>query len=183
MPQHRDQFAVGDAVVYPPHGLGRVVDLASQDIAGQMLDIIVMRFEPAAMTVRLPSRNRQTVGLRQVATKRQMAEALDALPPAADGAPGAADPGDWKRRVKQYVDQVNSGDPVRLARVVSDLAQRAGTGPLPAAALAVYRTAMSRLAQELAIVEQITEPEAEAQIAELALGKPASISEDGAIVA
>jgi RNA polymerase-interacting CarD/CdnL/TRCF family regulator len=42
---------------------------------------------------------------------------------------------------------------------------------------------MSRLAQELAIVEQITEPEAEAQIAELALGKPASISEDGAIVA
>src|SRR5277367_6603333 len=110
MPQRQDQFAVGDAVIYPPHGLGRVVDLARQDIAGQMLDIIVMRFEPAAMTVRVPMRNRQSVGLRSIATKPQMAQALQALDrAAADTGPSQADAPDWKRRVKQHLDQVNSG--------------------------------------------------------------------------
>jgi CarD family transcriptional regulator len=173
MPQRQDQFAVGDAVIYPPHGLGRIVDLARQDIAGQMLDIIVMRFEPAAMTVRVPMQNRQSVGLRSVATKPQMAAALRALDPAADAAPDLADAPDWKRRVKQYVEQVNSGDPMQLARVVRELSQRAAADPLPTAALAVYRTALSRLAQELAIIEQISEIEAAAQIDRMVQGPAA----------
>ena len=63
---------------------------------------------------------------------------------------------------------MNSGDPLQLARVVRELSARAATDPLPTAALAVYRTATSRLAQELAIIEQISEVEAAAQIDRIA---------------
>ena len=38
-------FDVGDYVVYPKHGVGRVVELQSTEIAGTRLDLYVLRFE------------------------------------------------------------------------------------------------------------------------------------------
>ena len=37
-------FDVGDYVVYPKHGVGRVVELQSTEIAGTRLDLYVLRF-------------------------------------------------------------------------------------------------------------------------------------------
>src|SRR3546814_1633694 len=45
-------FDVGDYVVYPKHGVGRVVELQSQEIAGMQLELYVLRFEKERMTLR-----------------------------------------------------------------------------------------------------------------------------------
>ena len=47
-------FDVGDYVVYPKHGVGRVVELQSTEIAGIRLDLYVLRFEKEQMTLRVP---------------------------------------------------------------------------------------------------------------------------------
>ena len=38
-------FDVGDYVVYPKHGVGRVIELQSTEIAGMSLELYVLRFE------------------------------------------------------------------------------------------------------------------------------------------
>jgi CarD family transcriptional regulator len=163
-------LVVGDPAIYPPHGIGRVVDIAKQEIAGQTVEIIVLWFESVAMTIRVPSSNLGSVGLRPVASKVEMKEALRALVPSDDGATLPMGGSDWKRRFKQYVDQVNSGKPVLIAQVVKELCRNAGADPLSATALAIYNTAVSRLSQELAIVEQIAETEAAEHITRIAQG-------------
>ena len=47
-------FDVGDYVVYPKHGVGRVVELQSEEIAGMKLELYVLRFEKERMTLRVP---------------------------------------------------------------------------------------------------------------------------------
>lgn len=132
-----------------------------------MVEVIVLRFEPAAMTVRVPTGKARRGGLRAVASKREMAEALQALS-SSDEVPCAAGAADWKRRVKQCAEQVNSGDPVQIARVVRELSRGVDGDPLPSAALAVYTNAINRLSQELAIIEEISEADAAAQITGIA---------------
>ena len=48
------EFGTGDYVVYPTHGVGRVVGVENQEIAGHTLDLIVIKFEKDRMTLRVP---------------------------------------------------------------------------------------------------------------------------------
>jgi CarD family transcriptional regulator len=165
LPHHR--LAVGDPAIYPPHGLGRIVAIADQEIAGETVEIMVIRFEAAGMTIRVPTQNSGSVGLRRVASHAQMQAALRALIPSGVESEAPSSAADWKRRFKQYADRVNTGDPVQLAEVVRELA--AATS-LTATTRSLYNTAVARLAQELAIVETIGEAEAAEQIAQIVLG-------------
>ena len=73
-------FDVGDYVVYPKHGVGRVVELQSTEIAGTRLELYVLRFEKEKMTLRVPVTKAATVGMRKLAdgttVKRALEEAL-----------------------------------------------------------------------------------------------------------
>ena len=55
-------FDVGDYVVYPKHGVGRVVELQSTEIAGCRLDLYVLRFEKEKMTLRVPVNKADSAG-------------------------------------------------------------------------------------------------------------------------
>jgi CarD family transcriptional regulator len=151
---------VGDLAIYPPHGLGSVVEIAAQEIAGKMINIITLRFEPAAMTIRVPSGNSRAVGLRPVASAAEMTAALDGL---AESTP-RLNAADWKKNNKIYIDQINTGQPRLLADVVRELSRGPDEHPLPAGARMLYTTALQRLAQELAIVEAISEADATLRI-------------------
>ena len=59
-------FVVGDYVVYPKHGVGRVVELQSQEIAGTNLELYVLRFEKERMTLRVPTNKAESVGMRKL---------------------------------------------------------------------------------------------------------------------
>jgi RNA polymerase-interacting CarD/CdnL/TRCF family regulator len=58
-------FDVGDYVVYPKHGVGRVIELQSTDIAGMQLELYVLRFEKEKMTLRVPTNKAESVGHAQ----------------------------------------------------------------------------------------------------------------------
>src|SRR5205085_12302435 len=72
-------FVVGDYVVYPKHGVGRVVELQSQEIAGTKLELYVLRFEKERMTLRVPTNKAESVGMRKLASNVTMNEALTTL--------------------------------------------------------------------------------------------------------
>ena len=68
-------FDVGDYVVYPKHGVGRVIELQSTDIAGMELELYVLRFEKEKMTLRVPTNKAESVGMRKLSSDKTMQEA------------------------------------------------------------------------------------------------------------
>jgi len=109
-------FVVGDYVVYPKHGVGRVVELQSQEIAGAKLELYVLRFEKERMTLRVPTNKAEAVGMRKLSSNATLQEALLTL----KGRPRIKRTM-WSRRAQEYEAKINSGDLVSIAEVVRDL--------------------------------------------------------------
>ena len=72
-------FDVGDYVVYPKHGVGRVIELLEQEIAGMKLELYVLRFEKERMTLRVPTNKVEAIGMRKLSSDKTLREALDTL--------------------------------------------------------------------------------------------------------
>ena len=47
-------FEEGDFVVYPTHGVGRILGTEEREVAGMKLEMLVVRFEHDRMTLRVP---------------------------------------------------------------------------------------------------------------------------------
>ena len=109
-------FDVGDYVVYPKHGVGRVIELQSTDIAGMQLELYVLRFEKEKMTLSVPTNKAESVGMRKLSSDKTMQEALTTL----KGKPRVKRTM-WSRRAQEYEAKINSGDLVSIAEVVRDL--------------------------------------------------------------
>jgi len=61
------QFAVGEHVVYPQHGVGKIMAIEDQEIAGEKIELLVIHFKNDKMTLRVPTPNVGKVGLRKLA--------------------------------------------------------------------------------------------------------------------
>jgi len=134
MASKADAFDVGDYVVYPKHGVGRVIELQSEEIAGMKLDLYVLRFEKERMTLRVPVNKVESIGMRKLSSDKTLKEAMETL----KGKPKVKRTM-WSRRAQEYEAKINSGDLVSIAEVTRDL---------------------FRLARELAAMEKTDEPSA-----------------------
>ncbi|KAF0146323.1 MAG: CarD family transcriptional regulator [Rhodospirillaceae bacterium] len=143
-------FATGDFVVYPTHGVGRVVSIETQAIGGIDLELFVIRFERDRMTLRVPVGRAHNSGLRRLANKKLMETALSTLRGRARVKRAM-----WSRRAQEYEAKINSGDPVSIAEVVRDLHRGATQPEQSYSERQIYEQALERLACELAAVEQI----------------------------
>ena len=92
-----DAFDVGDYVVYPKHGVGRVIELQKQEIAGMQLELYVLRFEKERMTLRVPVNKVESIGMRKLSSDKTLREALDTL----KGKPKVKRTM-WSRRAQEY---------------------------------------------------------------------------------
>ena len=72
-------FEVGDYVVYPKHGVGRVIELQRSEIAGMQLELYVLRFEKEKMTLRVPTNKAEGVGMRKLSSDKTLKDALETL--------------------------------------------------------------------------------------------------------
>jgi CarD family transcriptional regulator len=152
-------FEVGDYVVYPKHGVGRVVELQSSEIAGTVLELFVLRFEKERMTLRVPTNKAESVGMRKLSSQATLSEALTTL----KGKPRIKRTM-WSRRAQEYEAKINSGDLVSIAEVVRDLHRAEDQPEQSYSERQIYEAAIGRLARELAAMENIDEPAAQLQI-------------------
>jgi len=143
-------FEKGDFVVYPTHGVGRVVDIEAKQIAGITLDLFVISFEQERMTLRVPVAKARTSGLRKLSSRKIMDSALVTLKGRSRISRAM-----WNRRAQEYEAKINSGDPVSIAEVVRDLHRNAGQPDQSYSERQIYEAALDRLARELAAVERI----------------------------
>jgi len=149
------EFAVGDFVVYPTHGVGEITSIVEQEISGMALELFVIEFEREKMTVRVPIAKVKTAGMRKLASVTVLQSALTTLKGRARVKRTM-----WSRRAQEYEAKINSGDPLLIAEVVRDLHRAAGQPDQSYSERQIYETAFDRLAQEVAAVEAINREEA-----------------------
>jgi CarD family transcriptional regulator len=145
-------FRVNDFIVYPAHGVGKIVDVEEQEIAGTRLELFVVAFEKDKMTLRVPTVKARNVGMRRLSTPETVQAALKTLKGRARIKRTM-----WSRRAQEYEAKINSGDLVSIAEVVRDLHRAGGQPEQSYSERQLYEAALDRLARELAAIEEIDE--------------------------
>jgi CarD family transcriptional regulator len=146
------EFKTGDFVVYPTHGVGKVLGTETQEIAGTELALLVINFEHDRMTLRIPLAKAQSSGLRRLSSRKQMDVALAKLKGRARVRRTM-----WSRRAQEYEAKINSGDPVAIAEVIRDLRRNSSQADQSYSERQMYQAALDRLAREFAAIEKIDE--------------------------
>jgi CarD family transcriptional regulator len=146
------EFKTGDFVVYPTHGVGKVLGTETQEIAGTELALLVINFEHDRMTLRIPLAKAQSSGLRRLSSRKQMDVALAKLKGRARVRRTM-----WSRRAQEYEAKINSGDPVSIAEVIRDLRRNSSQADQSYSERQMYQAALDRLAREFAAIEKIDE--------------------------
>jgi len=169
MPVKKTEFKTGQYVVYPTQGVGKLLRVEEQKIGDQKIKMMVIDFERNHMTLRVPVDRAELSGLRVLTSARKMDEAIAA----AKGKAGAKRM-IWARRAAQYEENINSGDPMKLAEVVRDLQRRSATDTMTFSARQLYLRALERMAQEFAVLHKMDLESASEKIEDI-LGIPKEI--------
>jgi|SRR5215470_3933672 len=158
-PQQRHGFRTNEYIVYPAHGVGRIVSIEEQEIAGAKLELFVINFEKDKMTLRVPTSKLTSVGMRKLSEDKVVKKALGTLKGKARIKRTM-----WSRRAQEYEAKINSGDLVSIAEVVRDLYRSEAQPEQSYSERQLYEAALDRMAREIAAVEKLDEASAVAKI-------------------
>jgi CarD family transcriptional regulator len=151
----RQGFKTGEFIVYPAHGVGQIVAVEEQEVAGFRLELFVITFVKDKMTLRVPTGKVVGVGMRKLAEPEVVKKALDILLGRARIKRTM-----WSRRAQEYETKINSGDLTAIAEVVRDLYRSEAQPEQSYSERQLYEAALDRLAREVTVVQKLSESEA-----------------------
>jgi CarD family transcriptional regulator len=155
----RQGFKTNEFVVYPAHGVGQILAIEEQEIAGARLELFVINFMKDKMTLRVPTAKVANVGMRKLSEPALVKRALETLKGRARVKRTM-----WSRRAQEYEAKINSGDIVAIAEVVRDLYRSESQPEQSYSERQLYEAALDRLSREIAVVQHSTETEAVKEI-------------------
>lgn len=151
----RQGFKTGEYIVYPAHGVGQIVDIEEQEVAGFSLEMFVVEFAKDKMKLRVPVPKIESVGMRKVAETAIIDKSLKTVQGRARIKRTM-----WSRRAQEYDAKINSGDLIQIAEVVRDLYRSENQPEQSYSERQLYEAALERMAREIAVVKKISETEA-----------------------
>jgi CarD family transcriptional regulator len=147
-------FKLEEFIVYPAHGVGQIVAIEEQEVAGFKLELYVISFAKDKMTLKVPTPKVVSVGMRKLAEPTLVQKALDVLTGRARIKRTM-----WSRRAQEYEAKINSGDLVAIAEVIRDLYRSEAQPEQSYSERQLYEAALDRMAREIGAVEKLTETE------------------------
>ncbi|MFN5454549.1 CarD family transcriptional regulator [Bradyrhizobium sp.] len=159
LPTQRQGFKTNEFVVYPAHGVGQILAIEEQEIAGAKLELFVINFIKDKMTLRVPTAKVANVGMRKLSDPALVKKALETLKGRARVKRTMC-----SRRAQEYEAKINSGDIVAIAEVVRDLYRSESQPEQSYSERQLYEAALDRLSREIAVVQHSTETEAVKEI-------------------
>ncbi|TQS73232.1 CarD family transcriptional regulator [Rhodobacteraceae bacterium] len=141
------EFHPDDFVVYPAHGVGKIISIEEQEIAGLTMELFVISFEKDKMTLRVPTAKATEAGLRTLASTDEVEKAMHTLKGKAKVKRAM-----WSRRAQEYEQKINSGDLLSIAEVVRDLHRADDQREQSYSERQLYEAALERLTREIAAV-------------------------------
>jgi CarD family transcriptional regulator len=151
----RQGFRTNEHIVYPAHGVGRIVDIEEQEITGIKLELFVIEFEQEKMVLRVPTAKAKSVGMRKLSAGDDMEKSMTTLRGRARVKRTM-----WSRRAQEYEAKINSGSLIQVAEVVRDLYRSEQQPEQSYSERQLYEAALDRMAREVAAVNKATHTEA-----------------------
>ena len=167
----RHGFKTNEYIVYPAHGVGRIVGIEEQEIAGMSLELFVITFDKEKLTLRVPTGKLASVGMRKLAEEDVVKKAMETLKGRARVKRTM-----WSRRAQEYVAKINSGDLVSIAEVVRDLYRSEAQPEQSYSERQLYEDALDRMAREIAAVDKLDERGAVQRIPRCCPRAPAAVA-------
>jgi len=161
-------FHPNDFVVYPSHGVGKIVSIEDQEIAGFLMELFVISFEKDKMTLRVPTAKASSVGMRGLSSPDVVGKAMDTLKGRARVKRAM-----WSRRAQEYEQKINSGDLISIAEVVRDLHRNDEQREQSYSERQLYEAALERLTREVAAVDGVDELRAQQRVDDVLLSRAA----------
>ncbi len=149
--QQRVGFKTGEFIVYPAHGVGQIVSIEEQEVAGLTLELFVISFEQDKLTLRVPVAKIKSVGMRKLAEEDVVKKALDTVTGRARIKRTM-----WSRRAQEYEAKINSGDLVAISEVVRDLYRSDDQPEQSYSERQLFEQAMERMSREISSVKKLT---------------------------
>ncbi|SDD96553.1 CarD family transcriptional regulator [Ruegeria marina] len=153
------EFRPNDYVVYPAHGVGQIISIEEQEVAGFKLELFVISFEKDKMTLRVPTNRINESGLRSLSSPDVISQAMKTLKGKAKVKRAM-----WSRRAQEYEQKINSGDLISIAEVVRDLHRTDDQREQSYSERQLYEAALERLTREVAAVSGADEIAAAKQV-------------------
>ncbi len=151
----RQGFRTSEYIVYPSHGVGQIMGIEEQSVAGATLELFVINFEKDKMTLRVPTAKAESVGMRKLSEEDVVGKALEILKGRARVKRTM-----WSRRAQEYEAKINSGDLISIGEVVRDLYRAESQPEQSYSERQLYEAALDRMSREIGAVKKITETEA-----------------------
>lgn len=156
------EFKVGDTVVYPHHGAAQIEAIEQRELGGQMMEYLVLQIRQSDLVVRVPAKNAELVGVRDVVGEEGLQKVFSVLRET-----DVEEAGNWSRRYKANQERLASGDVNKVAEVVRDLWRRDQDRGLSAGEKRMLVKARQVLVGELALAETVDEEKADAILAQM----------------
>lgn len=151
----RHGFKTGESIVYPAHGVGQIVAIEEQVVAGMSLELFVIDFEKDKMRLKVPVAKAVSIGMRKLSETDFVERALKVVQGRARVKRTM-----WSRRAQEYDAKINSGDLISIAEVVRDLYRADNQPEQSYSERQLYEAALDRMAREIAAVNKMSETEA-----------------------
>ncbi len=168
MTKKKAEFSPNEFVVYPAHGVGKIVSIEKQEVAGFELELFVISFEKDKMTLRVPTNKALEIGMRGLSSPDVVAHAMKTLKGKAKVKKAM-----WSRRAQEYEQKINSGDLLSIAEVVRDLHRSDDQREQSYSERQLYESALDRMAREVAAVAGNDEMAAAKEIDSVLVGRAA----------
>ena len=154
-------FKTDEFVVYPAHGVGKILAVETQRVADIELEMFIVFFDKDKLTLKVPTAKALEVGMRPLSSREVIEKAILTLKGKARVKRAM-----WSRRAKEYEDKIYSGDLLSIAEVVRDL-HRGEDKEQSYSERQLYEAALERLTREMAIVDGLEEQIAQDKVDEV----------------
>lgn len=152
---HKSGFKTGEFIVYPAHGVGQIVNIESQEVAGHSLELFVIDFQKDKMRLKVPVAKATSSGMRKLSEEDYVERALKIVQGKARVKRTM-----WSRRAQEYDAKINSGDLILISEVVRDLYRADNQPEQSYSERQLFEAALDRMAREIAAVNGLSETEA-----------------------
>ena len=156
------EFKGGENIVYPTHGVGRILTIEKfqYDVVEEQLYVI--QFFQDKLTIRVPFSKAKLIGLRNITSKPSMTRTLSILKQKPKIKKAM-----WSRRAQEYDQKINSGDIKLLSEVVRDLFRKDDQTEQSYSERQMFQVAFERYTREFAISSDMKFEESSAKIIEI----------------
>ncbi len=162
----KHNFKVGEHLIYPSHGVGKIIDIDKIKLNGMEFSTLIIFFEKEKLTIKIPVTQIKKIGIRHLVSKEKMDEVFETLRGGIKKLKGM-----WSRRAQEYESKINSGDIMLLAEVLRDLTRDIDDADRSYSERVIYETAIYRLAGEYAVIAKVSFDEAKEEIISIAKNK------------